>query len=68
LGFPASAVPERIWRGVHDRLGWDDPDFYTLLQKCERALRTGSVDEAEVLRFVRELHYFEHRWRLAGRP
>lgn len=68
LGLPASAVPERIWRGVHDRLGWDDPDFYTLLQKCERALRTRSVDEAEVLRFVRELHYFEHRWRLAGRP
>jgi hypothetical protein len=64
LGLPSNSVPEQIWYGVHDRLGWLDPDFYTLLRKCERALRARSVNEAEALRFVRELHYFEHRWRL----
>jgi hypothetical protein len=64
LGLPSNSVPEKIWSGVHDRLGWLDPDFYTLLRKCERALRTRSVNEAEALRFVRELHYFERRWRL----
>jgi len=64
LGLPGNAVPEQIWYGVRDRLGWFDPDFYTLLQKCERALRARSVTEAEALRFVRALHYFETRWRL----
>jgi hypothetical protein len=64
LGLPSNAVPEQIWYGVHDRLGWLDPDFYTLLQKCERALRARSVNEAGALRFIRELHYFEQRWRL----
>lgn len=66
LGLPLAASAEEVQRGAFECLGERSPEFYKVLQRCERAVKGGALTESDALHLIGELHDYTRRWRLAG--
>jgi len=65
LGLPSTVTLDELQRSVRDRLGCREPEFFRMVQQCDRGLKLKHLSEPQTLRLVQELHRYGRRWSLA---
>lgn len=67
LGLPVTTKPEQMARSAADRLGWKEPGFLHLLQRCERATTNRQLVDSQALQLIQALQDYAERLRLKRR-
>ncbi len=65
LGLPSTVKLDELQRSVRERLGCREPEFFRMLQQCDRWVKLKHLSEPQALRLVQELHRYGRRWSLA---